>query len=97
MVIVITYDEFGGSWDHVRPPQGDLLGPGARIPAIVISSLARMGTVDHTPYDTGSILRLITLRFDLESLPGVRMRDQALAQHGEPPMGDLTNALELGR
>jgi acid phosphatase len=93
MVIVITYDEYGGSWDHVAPPVGDLLGPGARIPAIVISPLARRGTVDHTPYDTGSILRLITRRFDLEPLPGIVLRDQGLAAHAAPRMGDLTNAL----
>jgi acid phosphatase len=95
MVIVITYDEFGGAWDHVAPPQGDLLGPGARIPALIISPMARHGTVDHTPYDTASILRLITRRFDLEVLPGITLRDQGLAAHGAPPMGDLTNALEL--
>ena len=95
MVIVITYDEFGGAWDHVAPPQGDLLGPGARIPALVISPFARRGAVDHTPYDTASILRLITRRFDLEVLPGITMRDTGLAAHGAPPMGDLTNALEL--
>ena len=53
MVIVITYDEFGGAWDQVAPPRGDLLGPGARIPAMVISPLAKHATVDHTPYDTG--------------------------------------------
>src|SRR5450631_1034617 len=95
MVIVITYDEFGGAWDHVSPPQGDLLGPGARIPALIISPFAKRGTVDHTQYDTGSILRLITRRFDLDVLPGITMRDQALAAHGAPPMGDLTNSLEL--
>jgi acid phosphatase len=95
MVIVVTYDEFGGAWDHVAPPKGDLLGPGARIPAIVISPFAKMGTVDHTQYDTASILRLITRRFDLEILPGIAMRDRALAQHAEFPMGDLTNALDL--
>ena len=95
MVIVITYDEFGGAWDHVAPPQGDLVGPGARIPALIISPLARRGTVDHTQYDTESILRLITRRFDLDVLPGITMRDQGLAAHGAPPMGDLTNALEL--
>ena len=95
MVIIITYDEFGGAWDHVAPPKGDRLGPGTRIPAIVISALARKGTVDHTQYDTASILRLITRRFDLEVLPGVQMRDRALAQHAEYPMGDLTNALDL--
>jgi acid phosphatase len=95
MVIIITYDEFGGAWDHVAPPHGDLLGPGARIPALVISPLARHATVDHTQYDTESILRLITRRFDLDVLPGIKMRDAGLAAHGAPPMGDLTAALDL--
>jgi acid phosphatase len=95
MVIVITYDEYGGAWDHVAPPKGDLLGPGARIPAIVISPFARMGTVDHTQYDTASILRLFTRRFDLAILPGIAARDRALEEHAEAPMGDLTNALDL--
>jgi acid phosphatase len=95
MVIVITYDEFGGAWDHVAPPQGDLLGPGARIPALIVSPFAKRGTVDHTEYDTESILRLITRRFDLAVLPGIKMRDAGLAAHAAPPMGDLTNALEL--
>jgi acid phosphatase len=95
MVIVITYDEYGGAWDHVAPPKGDLLGPGARIPALVISPFARMGTVDHTPYDTASVLRLMTRRFDLEPLPGVIGRDRALVSYAQPPMGDLTAALDL--
>jgi acid phosphatase len=96
MVIVITYDEFGGAWDHVAPPHGDPVGPGARIPALIISPFAKRGTVDHTQYDTESILRLITRRFDLQVLPGITRRDQGLAAHGAPPMGDLTNALDLG-
>lgn len=95
MLIVITYDEFGGAWDHVAPPNGDLLGPGARIPAIIISPFARKGTVDHTQYDTESILKLITRRFGLSELPGMKTRDQGLAAHGAKPMGDLTNALNL--
>jgi acid phosphatase len=93
MVIVITYDEYGGQWDHVAPPKGDLLGPGTRIPAIIISPLAKAGTVDHTQYDTGSILRLITRRFELDTLPGLTQRDNALTQGGGQPMGDLTGAL----
>jgi acid phosphatase len=97
MVIIITYDEFGGAWDHVAPPQADLLGPGARIPALIISPFAKRGTVDHTQYDTESILRLITRRFDLDVLPGIIQRDQGLAAHGAPPMGDLTPALNLAR
>jgi acid phosphatase len=72
MAIVITYDENGGFWDHVPPPAGDRWGPGTRIPAMIVSPLARKGYVDHTPYDTTSILKFITRRFDLEPLPGVR-------------------------
>jgi phospholipase C len=71
------------------------LGPGARIPALIISPFAKRGTVDHTQYDTESILRLITRRFDLDVLPGITLRDEGLAAHGAPPMGDLTNALQL--
>jgi acid phosphatase len=94
MLIVVTYDEFGGAWDHVAVPKGDLLGPGTRIPAIVISPYAKQGVVDHTPYDTGSILRFITRRWGLEPLPGVVARDRALVAHGNPAMGDLTAALK---
>jgi acid phosphatase len=95
MVIVVTYDEFGGSWDHVSPPKGDLLGPGTRIPAIIISPFAKKGSVDHTQYDTGSILRLISNVFALEPLRGVRRRDSALTAAGGGAMGDLTNALNM--
>jgi acid phosphatase len=95
MVIVITYDEFGGQWDHVAPPKGDLLGPGTRVPALIISPFANKGTVDHTQYDTASILRLITRRFALPALAGITQRDQALQANGGQPMGDLTNALKL--
>jgi acid phosphatase len=95
MVIVITYDEYGGQWDHVAPPKGDALGPGTRIPAIIISPFAKAGTVDHTAYDTASTLRLITRRFGLTTLPGLTRRDQALVTGGGAAMGDLTKALNL--
>jgi acid phosphatase len=95
MVIVITYDEYGGQWDHVAPPKGDKIGPGTRIPAIIISPYAKAGTVDHTQYDTASISRLVTRRFSLPVLPGISGRDQALVANGGTKMGDLTNALNL--
>ncbi len=93
MLVIVTYDENGGIWDHVAPPKGDRWGPGTRIPAIIVSPFAKRGFVDHTPYDTTSILRFITRRFDLPTLAGIKQRDDAIAAHGEPPLGDLTNAL----
>lgn len=66
--IVITYDEYGGLWDHVAPPKIDRWGPGSRIPAIVVSPFAKKGYVDHTTYDTTSILKLIENRFGLRPL-----------------------------
>jgi acid phosphatase len=95
MVIVLTYDEYGGQWDHVAPPKGDLIGPGTRIPALIISPYAKSGTVDHTAYDTASILRLITKRYGLPVLPGLTARDAALVANGGSAMGDFTNALSL--
>ncbi|MDB5798393.1 MAG: acid phosphatase [Paucimonas sp.] len=86
MVVVVTYDENGGYWDHVAPPTGpgwgDRWGPGTRIPTIVVSPFAKRGHVDHTAMDTTSILKFLTRRFGLEPLPGVRAN-----------MGDLTSTL----
>ncbi len=95
MLVIVTYDENGGIWDHVAPPKGDRWGPGSRIPAIIVSPFAKRGFVDHTPYDTTSILRFITHRFDLPTLAGIKQRDDAIAASGNPPLGDLTNALDL--
>jgi acid phosphatase len=86
MLIVLTYDENGGYWDHVAPPSGpgwgDRLGPGTRIPTLIIGPGVKRGHVDHTTYDTASILKFITRRFGLEPLPGVRKNS-----------GDLSAAL----
>ena len=82
--IIVTYDENGGFWDHVPPPKGDRWGPGTRIPAMVISPFAKRHHIDHTHYDTTSILKFITKRFDLAPLPGVRAE-----------AGDLTAAFEF--
>ncbi|CRM41923.1 MULTISPECIES: acid phosphatase [Pseudomonas] len=97
MVVVVTVDENGGWWDHVAPPKGDRWGPGTRVPALVVSPFARKGTVDHTVYDTASILRLITRVFQLETLDGLKQRDDAMIARGQKPMGDLSNALQFNR
>jgi phospholipase C len=82
--IIITYDENGGFWDHVAPPARDRWGPGARVPTIIISPFARRGYVDHTTYDTMSILAFIEHRFALAPLG---IADAAAA--------DLTIAFDL--
>jgi acid phosphatase len=95
MLVVVTYDENGGQWDEIAPPKGDLVGPGTRIPAVIVSPFARRGFVDHTPYDSGSIARFIAHRWSLPLLPGLQLRDASLEAHGLPPMGDLSAPLEL--
>lgn len=82
-VVIITYDDNGGFWDHVSPPKGDRWGPGVRLPAIIISPLVKRHYVDHTQYDTTSIIKFITRRYNLEPLPGVRAS-----------AGDFTNVLK---
>jgi len=93
MLIVVTYDENGGFWDHAAPPKMDQWGPGTRIPAIIISPYARKGYVDPTLYDTSSVLRFITRRWSLPALDGITLRDRAIQSSGGEPLGDLSNAL----
>ncbi len=84
--IIITYDEHGGFWDHVAPPKGDRWGPGSRVPAIIISPYAKKGFVDHTQYDTTSILKFIENRWELAPLG---TRDAAA--------NDLSNAFNFSQ
>ncbi|MYM74242.1 acid phosphatase [Duganella sp. FT134W] len=95
MLVVITFDENGGWWDHVAPPKGDRWGPGSRIPAIVISPFAKKGHVDHSFYDTTSIMRFITRLHDLPLLEGLKTRNEAFAARHATPPGDLTGALSF--
>ena len=68
-VIVLTYDENGGFWDHVAPPTIDAKwGPGTRVPALIISPFAKKNYVDHTQYETVSILSFIEQRWGLQPL-----------------------------
>jgi acid phosphatase len=76
-LVVVTYDEFGGQWDHVAPPgQGqhaahgpaDQFGPGTRIPALVIGGGFDRSGVDHQPHDTTSILATIERAYGLTPL-----------------------------
>lgn len=67
-LVILTYDEFGGFFDHVAPPVIDRWGPGSRIPAILIGPFAKKGFVDHTQYETLSILSFIEQRWGIKPL-----------------------------
>jgi phospholipase C len=66
--IVLTWDDFGGFYDHVAPPAADQFGYGPRVPLIVISPYVKEGIVSHTVYEFASVLRLIETRFNLNPL-----------------------------
>ncbi len=86
LAIIVTHDENGGFWDPMAPPRGDRWGPGSRIPTVIASPYAKKGFVDHTVYDTTSILQFISKRFELQLLRGIRTQ-----------FGDLRNAFAFGR
>ena len=67
-LVILTYDEFGGFFDHVVPPVIDRWGPGSRIPAIIIGPFAKKGHVDHTQYETVSILSFNEHRWGIAPL-----------------------------
>jgi phospholipase C len=66
--IFLTWDDYGGWYDHVAPPQVDQWGYGFRVPLLVISPLARHGYIDHTVSDHTSILRFVEMTFNLAPL-----------------------------
>jgi phospholipase C len=66
--IIITWDDYGGFYDHVPPPQIDAYGEGFRVPTLVISPWAKRGFIDHTQYEFASFLKLAEHVFNLPSL-----------------------------
>ena len=63
-----TYDDWGGFYDHVPPPQIDEFGYGFRVPALLVSAYARRGHVDHTTLDFTSVLAFIEENWDIAPL-----------------------------
>jgi phospholipase C len=67
-VILISWDDWGGWYDHVPPPQVDYMGLGFRVPLIVVSPWAKHGYISHTQHEFSSFLRFTEVVFDLPSL-----------------------------
>jgi phospholipase C len=82
--IFITFDDFGGWFDHVPPPQVDRLGLGFRVPCIVVSPYAKRGFVDHTQFEHSSLLKFVETLFQI---PAMTARDAQSA--------DMMDAFDL--
>jgi phospholipase C len=72
--IFLTWDDFGGFYDHVPPPDLDVYGLGPRVPLLIISPYAKAGYISHTQYEFASVLKFIEERFNL---PALGPRDRA--------------------
>jgi len=66
--IFMTWDDFGGFYDHVPPPHYDVMGLGPRVPLLIISPWAKRGYIDHTTYELSSVVRFMEEVFGLEPL-----------------------------
>ncbi len=69
--LFFTYDEGGGYFDHVAPPQVDAYGLGMRVSMLVVSPWARRGYVSGQLFEHASILKFIERRFNLPTLASV--------------------------
>ena len=98
MLVVVTYDENGGFWDHAALPKGDRWGPGTRVPALIVSPFAkqRLRRQDAVRHRLDPALHHPALGA-ARRCPASPLRDAALRANGRPPMGDLTAALEAPR
>jgi phospholipase C len=86
--VILTWDDFGGYYDHVAPPHSDIYGYGPRVPMIVISPWARRG-VNHEDMAPDSVLNLIEELFGLDALHDQRVADPSLPLDQDPSQNDL--------
>jgi phospholipase C len=99
--IFLTWDEWGGFYDHVVPPTVDQNGYGLRVPGIVISPYAKRGYVDHQTLSFDAYLKLIEDRFlggsridpRTDSRPDQRPRVREDAPH----LGTLTRDFDFSQ
>jgi phospholipase C len=94
--VIVSWDDWGGFYDHVTPPAGPTntnLQYGLRIPVLIISPYAKAGTVDHNLYSFPSVLKFVEDNFNLPSLGTVDGQATSLMNafnFTQPPLPPLT-------
>lgn len=91
--VFLTWDDFGGFYDHVAPPHLNNIAYGPRVPTMVISPYARAHYIDHKQYDFSSILRYIEDKYRLPSLSEYDRRAASIGADLDPtqtPIPPLT-------
>lgn len=86
--IIVVWDDWGGFYDHVSPPQLDYQGLGFRVPMIIVSPYAKHGYVSHTQYEFGSLLKFIEETYALGSLGTTDARANSISDSfnfNQPP------------
>jgi phospholipase C len=99
--IFLTWDDWGGFYDHVPPPAVDENGYGLRVPALVISPYARKGYIDHQTLSFDAYLKFIEDRF----LGGQRLDPATDGRPDSRPtvredvliLGDIAEAFDFGQ
>jgi phospholipase C len=77
-VIFVLWDDWGGWYDHVAPPQVDAQGLGIRVPLIVISPYAKAGYVSHVTYETAGLVKFAETVFGLAPMAAADARANGL-------------------
>ncbi len=97
--IFLTWDDWGGFYDHVVPPTPDASGFGLRVPGLVISPYARQGFIDHHVLSFDSYLRFIEDVFldgqRLDPATDGRPDSRPFVREEWPGLGDITNAFDF--
>ena len=96
---ILTYDESGGFFDHVPPPQVDAYGFGPRVPTWVISPYARRGHLEGTLYEHSSTLKFLETVFELPTLASVNhlFDDRTPATNNAAATGSSTGPAAIPR
>jgi phospholipase C len=99
--IFLTWDDWGGFYDHVLPPKVDENGYGMRVPGLMISPYAKVGYIDHQTLSFDAYLKLIEDRFlgsqRLDPLTDGRPDSRPTVREDFPILGDLVNEFDFNQ